>query len=205
MKKIKFKIIWVLVWMFLLVWIVYATEYHITTRTVSWPSLSCPSNTSGNCFKSNNNWTWIHYYRWDKGRRVRNTHSTNDYFVPTKTTTEWYAFINHIPSWITLSKESYIWLNSTESINNYFNKAKNTWHIAGNSHIDVCLHWKCVNWYSKKVVPTSWPLTYDIRYVTYLKKSWNHYVRWSSSNWDVRRGALYRTTGVRKYYYVIEK
>lgn len=36
-------------------------------------------------------------------KKVTNAHAGNDYFVPTKTTTEWTAFQNNLPSGVTLN------------------------------------------------------------------------------------------------------
>ena len=91
MKKIKFKIIWIVVWVFLLNWSIFAI------------------NTISTWYKINH---WSHSFIESKNVAFKNRHSYNNYFIPTKTTTEYNAFKSHLPSWVTKISETYTWSNS---------------------------------------------------------------------------------------------
>jgi len=86
MKKIKLKIIGVLIGVFIVLWAVYAI------------------NTTSTWYKLNH---WWHSYISSKDVAFKNTHSSYNYFVPTKTSTEYNAFAAHLPSWVSKITESY--------------------------------------------------------------------------------------------------
>ena len=74
MKKIKTKIIWVLIGVFVLSWITYAADYYSI---------------------SSSNHVYVGMYE-----KLFTNSSSNKYFIPTKTSTEWNAFLWHKPTWV---------------------------------------------------------------------------------------------------------
>lgn len=167
MKKMKLKIIWVLVWIFILWWTVFAL------------------NSVSTWYKVNKSWWKVNIdAHWDC-REVRNNSSTNNYFIPTKSSTEWSNFKSHLPSWVSLPNECFIDARSNPSEANW-------WHIKSNSnHIQICVHWNCKDWYP------SW----DVDTKTSLTSSENPL--W---NFPVYRGTLTTASSynndTRKYYYI---
>ena len=187
MKKIKFKIIWFLVWIFILSGLVYAWEWHITRRN-ELQSIAQYHRINNGSYKSIDKWIYC--------RKVTNS-SWNDLFIPTKTNAEWYSFINNKPSWVSISTECYIEATWTDDSN-----SSASWvHTKPNSdHIDVCFQWKCTNWYSD---------TFNIADHIYFRWYWSRFHDWDSTNYTHKRWSFhhsnYDTDGIRKYYYIIEK
>ena len=77
MKKRKLKIFWIIIWMCVLVWIVYAADFY---RVNHWTTANIQEHS---------------YCAW-----VINNSTINDYFVPTKTSSEWLSFRSNPPSWV---------------------------------------------------------------------------------------------------------
>ena len=182
MKKIKIIIISSILSIVLLIGAVYAADYY----------------------RSNHS-TYINIDMHDECREVQNTASV-DYFVPTKTSTEWNTFISNAPSWITIPNECFI--------NEYTTNPSNWWHTKPDTdHIQLCIHDTCYDWFNSSDVGA-----------TYLDSSRSHHWRaarrgrmrrksYSNGAWSVKRytsGWTYiytqsrSITEWRRYYYYIK-
>ena len=150
MKKIKLKIVWVLVWMFLLSWVVYAVDYY---RDNHWIGINIDKhNTSyhNNCY------------------HIHNNSSSVNYFIPVKTSTEWSAFRSHLPSWVV----KYQCFNQTVWHMWHIKDDSN--------HIEICYHWRCRDWYPSWDVTTRTSVhvfgrTFRRWRLAYTTGTWNQY------------------------------
>ena len=135
MKKIKFKIVWIIIWLFIISWVVSAINSVSTWyKVIKW-------------------WWKVNIdAHWDC-REVVDNSSVNTYFIPTKSAVEWTAFKWNLPSWVSLPDECFI--------DNHSNPSEaNRWHIKSNSnHIQICTHWNCSDWYPSWDVDTKTSLT----------------------------------------------
>ena len=140
--------------------------------------------TDTHTFYKVNNWTTKNIDRWTKCRKVTNN-SWYNLFVPIKTNTEWYSFVAHKPSWVTILNECYIpfWDNIWSSY----------WRWGPWTVFQVCYHWYCVigetAWESASIY-RSWRT--DRRPYTYYNWPWYKVNRWS----------LHHTSWGAYYYYV---
>ena len=172
MKKIKFKIIWVLVWMFLLSWIVYATYY-----VNKW--------TDSSTFYRVNNWVTKNIDRGVECRKVVNS-SWNHLFIPIKTNTEWYSFVNNKPSGVSIPDECYV---------PYWNKWSSYWMRGPWSAFTVCYHWECV------IGNTSGESAHIYRYWLTTRRGYTY----AYPGWKVKRWSFHHSSGGSNYYYVTIK
>ena len=80
MKKIKIISVSIISSLLILVGMVYATDYY---RVNHW-------------------WGSLNIAEHDYCAKVTNNNSVNDYFIPTRTSTEWSSFRSHLPNWTSL-------------------------------------------------------------------------------------------------------
>ena len=144
MKKLKIITVSIILSILILAGVVYAADYY-----------------------RSNHGTYINIDMHDECREIQNTSSV-DYFVPTKTSTEWTTFISNSPSWITIPNECLI--------DEYQSSPGNWWHTKW-THIMLCIHDVCHDWYNSSDASA-----------TYLDSSRSHHNR------PVRRWRLRRTS-----------
>ena len=165
MKKMKLKIIWVLLGLIIVSWIVDASTYR------------------SDYFRLNN-WHTESMESWKYCKEIVNN-SGKHLFIPLKTELEFYNFLIHKPSWITIRNRCFIadWFNWT-----YYTNPHSYWHTTKTrgGHINICMHWTCKKWY----------------------QAWAYNFTSSSINWiTVYRKELYKTTNnwTKRWFYYIRR
>ena len=136
MKKIKFKIILFLIWIIILSWLTYAINTLLT-----WYRL----NKSSIIFVDNYNTC------------LKNISTVNDYFIPTKTATEWNALNANYPTGVSLCTSP------------TFDRLKEDWSIR--------MLWED----RRNSQDTCWTLT-DYLLTVFIKKDGIYY--WYSADYD---------------------
>jgi len=130
MKKNILKITLIFLGVLLLSWVVYAA---ITITNIT--EFRRVDNHTGYQI---NNWVTLNIDRWARCRQVWNTSGVS-YFIPIKTDTEWYSFVDHKPSWISIP-------NTECYIPKWEDKWTSFWRRGPSTQFEVCYHWRCVNW-----------------------------------------------------------
>jgi len=172
-KKTIFKILGVIAWIFLVVGIAYATfeknrrvDKHTYYKIKNKQTLNIDRGSK--CRKVYNKW-WV------------------SYFIPIKTNTEWYSFVNHKPSWVTIYNECYI--------SKWYDKWSSFWMRWPGTKFTVCYHWYCVEW------ETAWESASIYRYWKTDWSAYTHRVPWRK----VKRWKFHHSSWWSNYYYVTIK